>query len=220
MQKQALIFGATGAVGSELLGLCLNGDRYYKSTVIARKPALIERERLNWVESEFDALDRLEVISGMAGGDAYCCLGTTIKAAGSQAAFRRVDHDFVLNAADYAIRCGAKRFSMVSAIGANPDSRSFYTRTKGEVETALMAMHMPCLQIFRPSLLRGQRDEFRFMESIGNIAAKMASPLFRLGFGKYQPVDISKVANAMYQIANEPCDGHIRIVESDEIQRY
>ena len=84
----------------------------------------------------------------------------------------------------------------------------------------MMAMDMPCLQIFRPSLLKGHRDEFRFKEGLGNVVAKIASPLFRFGLEKYQPVEINKVANAMYQISKEPCGGRVRIVESDEIQRY
>jgi len=153
MQRQALIFGATGAVGGELLKLCLEGDRYSRVTVIARRATTLEHEKLQWIEAEFDALSSLEPVSGMGEGDAYCCLGTTIKAAGSEAAFRRVDHDFVLNSARFAKRCGARQFSMVSALGANPEARSLYNRTKGEVDAAVIAEGFPSPLTFCPSLL-------------------------------------------------------------------
>ena len=221
MQRSALIFGATGAVGGELLKLCLEGDRYSQVTVIARRTTSLQHEKLHWIEAEFDALDSLEPVSGMADGDAYCCLGTTIKAAGSEAAFRRVDHDFVLNSARYAKRCGVRQFSMVSALGANPESSTLYNRTKGEVEEAVIAEDFPSLNIFRPSLLKGERDEFRLAEEIGNFASFLLTPLFHLGLRKYQPVEISKLARALYVSADEDrSNGTDYIVESDEIQTY
>jgi len=221
MQRQALIFGATGAVGRELLRICLEGDRYSRVAVIARRASSLEHAKLEWIEAEYDALDSHEPVSGMADGDAYCCLGTTIKAAGSEAAFRRVDFDFVLNSARFAKRCGVRQFSMVSAIGANPESRSLYNRTKGEVETAVIAERFPSLLIFRPSLLKGKRDEFRLMEEIGNWVSLLITPLFHLGLRKYQPVEISKLARALYVSADEDrANGTHYVVESDEIQSY
>jgi uncharacterized protein YbjT (DUF2867 family) len=221
MQRQALIFGATGAVGGELLNLCLEGDRYSRVTVIARRATSLEHEKLQWIEAEFDALDNIEPVSGMADGDAYCCLGTTIKAAGSEAAFRRVDHDFVLNSARFAKKCGVRQFSMVSALGANPESSTLYNRTKGEVEAAVIAEAFPSLLIFRPSLLKGKRDEFRLMEEIGNWASFLMTPLFHLGLRKYQPVEISKLARALYASADEDSsNGTHYIFESDEIQTF
>jgi len=221
MQRQALIVGATGAVGGELLKLCLEGDRYSRVTVIARRATSLEHEKLRWIEAEFDALDNLEPVSGLADGDAYCCLGTTIKAAGSDAAFRRVDFDFVLNSARFSKECGVRQFSMVSALGANPESSTLYNRTKGEVEAAVIAEGFPALLIFRPSLLKGKRDEFRLMEEIGNWASFLMTPLFHLGLRKYQPVEISKLARALYLSADEDrTNGTHYIFESDEIQSY
>jgi len=221
MQRQALIFGATGAVGGELLKLCLEGDRYSRTTVIARRATSLQHEKLRWIGAEFDALDGLEPVAGMVGGDAYCCLGTTIKAAGSAAAFRRVDQGFVSNSARFAKRCGARKFSMVSALGANPESSTLYNRTKGEAEAAVIAEGFPSLQIFRPSLLKGKRDEFRLGEEIGNWALLLMTPLFHLGLRKYQPVEISKLARVLYVSAGEdrPNGSHY-IFESDEIQTY
>ena len=221
MRRQALIFGATGAVGGELLKLCLEGDRYSRVTVIARRPASLEHEKLHWIEAEFDALDNLEPVSGMVDGDAYCCLGTTIRAAGSEASFRRVDYDFVLNAAHFAKRCGVMQFSMVSAIGADPESRALYNRTKGQVEAAVIAESFPSLRIFRPSLLKGKRAEFRLKEEIVNWVLLLMAPLFLLGLRKYQPVEISKLARALYVSADEDrTNGTHYIFESGEIQSY
>lgn len=221
MQTQAIIFGATGAVGQELLKLCLEGDRYSRVTVIARRSASLEHDKLNWVETGFDALDSLEPVSGVLDGDAYCCLGTTLKAAGSEANFRRVDFDFVLNAARFAKNCGVRQFSLVSAIGANPKSKGLYSRTKGEVEAAVIAESFPSLRIYRPSLLKGKRAEFRLKEEVGNWASLLLTPLFFLGLRKYQPVEISKLARALYLSADEDgANGATYIYESDEIQSY
>jgi uncharacterized protein YbjT (DUF2867 family) len=221
MQSHALIFGATGAVGRELLKLCLEGDRYSKVTVIARRSTSLEYQKLCWIEAGFDALDSLEPVAGLEDGDAFCCLGTTMKAAGSEANFRRVDYDYVLNAARFAKKCGVRQFCMVSALGANPKSSGLYNRTKGEVETAVIAEGFPSLRIFRPSLLKGDRDEFRLAEEVGNWISFLLTPVFHLGLRKYQPVEISKLARAMYVSADEGNpNGEPCIFESDKIQGY
>ena len=221
VHRQVLIFGATGAVGSELLKLCLEDDRYSQVTVIARRPRCLKHPKLNWIETEFDALNSLAPVSGLADGDAFCCLGTTIKAAGSEAAFRRVDYDYVVNAARYAKECGVTHFSLVTAIGANSESSIFYNRIKGEVEAAIVAEDFPSLHIFRPSLLTGSRAEFRLKEEIGKCVFFVMTPLFHVGLLRYKPVEISKLARALRNCANQNrMTGSPRIFESDEIQTY
>jgi len=221
VNRHALIFGATGVVGRELLTLCLDGDRYSRVTVVARRRASLEHEKLQWIDTDYGALDNLEPISGLADGDAYCCLGTTIKAAGSAAAFRRVDYDYVVSAARTAKKSGVMQFSMVSALGANPNSRGLYNRTKGEVEEAVSAVNFHSLRIFRPSLLKGKRAEFRLAEEIGNWVMLLMTPMFYLGLRKYQPVEFAKLARAMYLSADEDrTTGTPYIFKSDEIQSY
>ena len=221
IQRQALIFGATGAVGRELLNLCLDGDRYRRVIAIARRPAFLKHDKLFWIEAEFDALNMLESVSGLADGDAYCCLGTTIKAAGSESAFRLVDYDYVLTAARFAKRCGVMQFSMVTAIGANPASAMLYSRTKGEIEAAVIAEEFPSLHIFRPSLLRGERAEFRLKEEVANCVSLLVTPLFLGRLRRYKPVEISSVARAMYLSADQDLTtGSPCIHESEEIQSY
>lgn len=218
MKKQAILFGATGAVGRQLLDLCLNGDEYQKVTVIARRQADVDHAKLNWIVSEFDALDGLELLSSLNHGDAYCCLGTTIKAAGSREKFRQVDYDFVMNAARFARKCGVTNFSVISALGAAAKSKNFYSRTKGEVENALISEDLPSLRIFRPSLLKGKRAEFRLGEEIGNAVSSLLTPLFSLGLRKYQPIEIEKLARALYETSiDEGITDKVRVFENDEL---
>ena len=216
-----MIFGATGAVGSELLKLCLDGDQYGRVIVVARRTISLRHEKLIWIEAELDALQNLEPVSGLVDGDAFCCLGTTIKTAGSEEAFRRVDYDYVLNAARFAKTNGVSQFSMVTALGANSESGMLYSRTKGEIEAAIIAEGFPTLNIFRPSLLRGKRAEFRFKEEIANGLSFLMTPLFHLGLQKYKPVEISTLARALYVSAHQDIKTTSpRILESDEIQGY
>ena len=221
MPREALIVGATGAVGSELLKLCLESDTYSRVTVIARRPAATDHAKLHWIEAEFDALGNLPPVSGLADGDAFCCLGTTIKAAGSEAAFRQVDYDYVVNAARFAKACDVSHFSMVTAMGANPRSRVFYSRTKGEVEAAIIEEDFPSLHIFRPSLLTGDRAEFRLKEEISKWAMSLMTPLFKVGLRRLKPVEISRVARALHLSADrDRMTGSPRIYENDEILTY
>lgn len=221
MQKEALIFGATGAVGGELLELCLAGNRYSRVTVLARKPATLTHEKLQWTTVELDALDSLPPVSGLSHGDAYCCLGTTIKAAGSEEAFRRVDYDYVLNAARFAKKSSVTQFSLVTALGANSKSSMLYNRTKGDVEEALIAVGFPVLNIFRPSLLKGKRAEFRVKEKISNWLMLLMTPFFLFGLQRYKPVAISTLARALYVSAGQTgTTSSPRIFKSDEIQTF
>lgn len=135
--------------------------------------------------------------------DVFCCLGTTIKQAGSQDAFRRVDHDFVLGLARAGMRLGATQFLVVSAIGADPESRVFYSRVKGEVETAVRALPYRAVQIFRPGLLIGDRTEFRLGERIAMYVAPLAQLLLMGPLRRYRSINASDVARAMVRIARE-----------------
>jgi uncharacterized protein YbjT (DUF2867 family) len=221
MGKQAIIFGATGAVGRQLLELCLKGDRYERITVIARRATSTSHAKLAWIELDFDHLHELAPIPGLLDGDAYCCLGTTIKAAGSKEMFRRVDYDYTLEAARFSNSCAVKNFSMISAMGADAKSTSFYNKTKGEIEEAVTAEKLNALRILRPSLLKGQRDEFRLAEEVGNIASILLSPIFTLGLRKYQPIKVEKVARALYETVNDEVEQRpVHIYESDKLQAY
>ena len=145
---------------------------------------------------DFDALPMLPSVE-----DAYCCLGTTIKKAGSQTAFRRVDFEFVLAFAHAARIAGAKRFLVISSIGANSQSMVFYSRVKGEMENALREIGFEALHIFQPSLILGERQEQRPAERIGIAAFNMIGALMLGPMRKYQPIESEAIARAMVRAA-------------------
>src|SRR6185437_3891064 len=134
---------------------------------------------------------------GLACHDAFCCLGTTRRAAGSEAAFRAVDHDLVLSFARLAAASGAERLVVVSAVGANPDAKNFYLRVKGETERDLMQLSFRALDILQPSLLLGMRRDLRTLELAAQLALGAIGPLLRGQLARWRPIAADTVASAM-----------------------
>jgi uncharacterized protein YbjT (DUF2867 family) len=201
MIRTALLAGATGLVGSHVLEFLLAADGWSRVVTVGRRSVAQNHEKL---EQRILDLGAIEAVSDLPhADDVFCCLGTTIRQAGSQQAFRRVDHDFVVGLARAGIRVGATQFLLVSAIGADPESRIFYSRVKGEAETAVRRLPYRAVQIFRPSLLLGKRAEFRFGERLAMLVAPVL-PVFLPGaLRRYRPVDASSVAWAMVNVARE-----------------
>jgi len=146
----------------------------------------------------------------------FCALGTTIRKAGSQEAFKKVDFEYPLRTASTALKLGAKRFLVVSSIGADATSSNFYLRTKGELEKALSVEGFGGLIIFRPSFLLGQRSEFRPGERIALAAMQMVSPLMKGPLARYRPIEASAVATAMIAAAKQNLRD-VHVFESDHI---
>lgn len=212
MSKIACIAGATGLVGSQLLDLLLADSYYEQVVVLARKP-LAARDRLTVILTDFSDWETLPVTRI---DDVFCCLGTTIKAAGSKAAFRKVDHDLPLALAAWALKRGASQFLLVTALGADHRSMIFYNRTKGEVEEKIRQTAFTSIHIFRPSLLLGPRKENR----PGEDAAKQFDRWF--GFLipiAYRGIESIKVARAMRQLAMKKSPG-CYVHESKELQAF
>jgi uncharacterized protein YbjT (DUF2867 family) len=145
--------------------------------------------------------------------DAFSCLGTTIRKAGSQDAFRAVDHDAVVALAEAAYRAGAERFLHVTALGASPSSRIFYNRVKGETERDVAASGVPASVAFRPSMLDGDRAEGRPAERLGLVAMRAAGPLL----GRYRPTKVDDLAAAVVAEAKAERPGH-RVVEPQDFR--
>jgi uncharacterized protein YbjT (DUF2867 family) len=201
VSRTAFIAGATGLVGSHVLELLLADETWSKVVTLGRRPAPFRHGKLEQRIVDLDNLDNLEDLPKAQ--EVFCCLGTTIKQAGSQEAFRRVDHDYVVALARAGLRCSATQFLLVSAIGADPAARVFYSRVKGETEAALRQLPYRGIQIFRPSLLLGRREEFRLGERIAMMAAPVM-PLVLFGaLRRYRPIHADKVARAMVRIAQE-----------------
>jgi uncharacterized protein YbjT (DUF2867 family) len=209
-----LVAGASGLIGSRLVAMCGADPRYGPVHVLTRRP--LSPGAAGGVEEHVVDFDRLAAadLGGAEIEEVHCALGTTMRRAGSKAAFRRVDHDYVVAVGELAARLGARRFLLVSALGADPASASFYLRVKGETEADLAAIGLPRLLIFRPSLLAGSRGETRRGESLANAALGLVGPLVPR---RLRPVPDEVLARAMIAAAREETAG-VRIYESDEIQ--
>ena len=170
MSKTVLIVGATGLIGSQLLELLLADDYYSKVIALTRKPLAIDHLKLDNLVLDFnklsDSLEKLKV------DDVYCCLGTTMKQARSQAAFRKVDFEYPLEIARITKESGAKSYLLVTALGANKRSSFYYNRVKGEVEEAIGQFGFKTYHVFRPSFLQGNRKEQRTGEEATRIFFK------------------------------------------------
>lgn len=205
--QHVLLAGATGLTGEHLLDRLLNEPIITRVLAPTRRP-LVEHSHLENPVGELSTL--LPGLSGQV-DIAFCCLGTTIKQAGSQEAFKAVDLDLVVAFARRARDMGARHLVVISAINADPESSVFYSRIKGEMEQALIAQDWPQLTIARPSLLVGNRSEQR-------LAEQLAAPLAKLIPGKYGAIEACTLGRALWRLALEEPSG-VRIVESDELRR-
>ncbi len=213
-----MLLGATGLVGGHCLELLLLRDAEYgRVTVLGRRASGRAHPRL---DERIGDVERLldEHESTFAGADVFCCLGTTIRAAGSQEAFRRVDHDLPVHAARVASEAGARQFLLVSAAGADAGSRVFYNRVKGETEATVAALPFEGVALLRPSLLLGDRTESRPAEALAQRVAPLLSPLLQGPLRKYRAIHAATVAAALVRLAKEGVRGTVT-VESDQIER-
>lgn len=196
MGKKAVVAGGTGLIGQFLLDQLEADPKFETVTAFARKKPNDNRSKVHWIAADFD--DSQALLQAIKGADAvFCCLGTTIKKAGSQEAFRKVDHDYVLNLAKATKAAGCEKFLVVSAIGSDPKSRIFYSRVKGEMESAIRGLAIPDTAVFQPSMLEGPREENRPGERIGIVLGKITAPLMIGGLKKYRIIHVRDVAKAM-----------------------
>jgi uncharacterized protein YbjT (DUF2867 family) len=208
-----LLVGASGLVGSRLLVRLLAHPQYERVSAWVRRPIPLEIHKLAQTVVDFERLP--DEAPDCAADDVYVALGTTINVAGSQPAFRRVDHDYPVAVARIALRRGSKRFLMVSALGADAQSRVFYSRVKGETETDIRGLGLPRVWFFRPSLLVGDRVESRPGERAGIMIGKVLAPFMRGPLRRYRPIKADAVAAAMiYAATHEVTPG---VVESEKI---
>jgi uncharacterized protein YbjT (DUF2867 family) len=211
-KRSALLVGATGLVGSYALGLLARDERFGRVLVLTRRP--LEAENLPpKVETRIVDFERPESFGPVDDLDAViCALGTTIRKAGSKAAFRSVDFGYTMAVAKCAREAGVGRFLVVTSMGTSPKSMLFYSRVKGELEEALKGLGFPYLGIVRPSFLDGHRAEYRAAEHFA----------IQLGFlmpRKYKPIHGRAVAAAMIERAVADTTG-VEIVESDALQDF
>lgn len=215
--RTALIAGASGLVGSHLLQLLISDNSFSKVKIVTRKPLNIGIAKVSEAVVDFDSLNQFS--QHFSADVVFCCLGTTIKTAGSQQNFRKVDFTYCLELAKAAKAQGAKQFILVSSLGADAQSANFYLRTKGEIENAIAALNFDSFCILRPSMLLGDRKEKRFGESIGKTFMQATGFLFVGSLKRYKAIEASVVARCMAALANNPEPGKL-IFESDLIASY
>ncbi|CEG26622.1 hypothetical protein [Bacillus sp. B-jedd] len=215
MGRTALVLGGTGLVGSMLVSILEGMEEYSAIIVMGRRPLGQGGKKVREVIADMDFLkgysDEFNV------DDIYCCLGTTIKKAGSKDSFRKVDFDMPVEAAKLGSMKGAKNFLVISSMGADKNSAFFYSRVKGEMEEAVKQYSFNAIHIFRPSLLLGDRKEFRLGEKLAEWGSKPFSAILPESMKKSFPIPSATVARAMAKAALFDSGG-VSIHESGEIR--
>lgn len=215
MPKTAVVAGSTGLVGNHLVQILAQSQEYEAVIALVRKGSNVIYDGVFTVEADYQRLG--DFAENLQADDVYCCLGTTMKKAGSKANFYQVDHTFPFELAKIAEKNRSTRYNIVTASGANSESLFYYNRVKGDVEKAIMNLNIPNINIFRPSLLLGSRSEKRVGEQVGAVLAKLINPLMLGRLKRYRAIKGEDVAKAMYLVSQLDTTG-IHIYESDKIQ--
>ena len=195
----SLVVGGTGLVGSHVLK---------QLALVEECPVAILRRRPNDLPDNVKAID-VDVDELLTRGDLpqcdhlYLCLGTTIKTAGSQTAFRNVDFNYCLGIAQMAAKSGASVISLVSSVGADANSKNFYLRTKGQLEEAIKLLNFSSINIYRPGLLIGDRQEKRSAEKVGQLLSKVIDPFLIRGLSRYRSREAMLLTKTMIDNSNK-----------------
>jgi uncharacterized protein YbjT (DUF2867 family) len=214
--RKALVFGASGMIGSYLIQELRYHVSYSSIEVFVRHPLFYNYLSVNEHIIDFNRLEDYAHL--IQGDDIFICLGTTIRKAGSVKGFEKIDRDLPVRIAQIAYSNGVTRLAVVSSLGANPSSRNYYLRTKGEMEAAIRKIPFDQIVIARPSMLFGRRKEFRFGELIGKVFMKAIGFLL-IGPGrKFRGISAHTVAVAMIALT---MSSHRQIVyQSDQLQKF
>ena len=212
--RTAIIAGATGLIGSQVLELLIADNSYDKIIAITRKPLSVSDNKLQNLVINF--ADLSAYADQLKGDDVFCCLETTIKQAGSKDAFRKVDFQYPVSLAKLTSTLGARQFLLITALGADKKSSIFYNKVKGEVEEEIEKIGFDSYHIFQPSMLIGQRTDERAGERVGQTVMKVLDFAIPL---KYKAIESGKVARAMVKIALQNQKGK-HVHASGELQSY
>jgi uncharacterized protein YbjT (DUF2867 family) len=213
--KTALIIGSTGLIGSQLLDYLLESSDYQKVVTFVKRDTGIQHPKLTQHVIDFDKPESYKDL--VVGNDFFCTIGTTIKKAGSKEAFRKVDYEYPRQFATFALQNNIKQFLIISSLGADSNSGNFYLKTKGEIQDFLKDCNFDSVAVLQPSLLLGDRKEFRLGEKVGAFFMKTLSFLWLGNLKKYKPIESKIVAKALLRIAQKNDKG-FTIYESDTIQ--
>ena len=217
MAYKAVIAGASGLIGSNLLNILLEATEYNEVLVLVRKELPIQHKKLVQLVINFDNLE--QHVSAITWRVVFSCLGTTNNQTPDRSQYKKIDYHYPLLLAQLAKQNGVNQFQVVTAIGADENSSSFYLKLKGELETALQSLQLKTLHIFQPSMLIGQRKRKHFLEQTASAFFKFIDPLLIGKLKKYRSIKGTKVAYAMYKKSLDGATGTF-IHTSDKIQLF
>lgn len=216
MSKKAILIGATGLIGGDLLNKLLASDLYSEVLVISRKQVDHHHPKLKQLTISFEDIYKYE--TQINGEDIFCCLGTTAKKTPNKDLFRKIDYQYPLDIAKIGFKNGSKNYHLISAMGADVKSGIFYNQVKGEIERDIKLINFKSLHIYQPSLLDGNRKESRFLEQMAIAVMHIINPILIGGLKKYRSIKIEKVASAILNQATKNLKG-IFIYPSDQIEQ-
>jgi len=216
MANKAIIAGSSGLIGSNLLDILLHEPFYDEVLILVRKELPVKHHKLTQLVVDFDQLDAYK--AHLTGHALFCCLGSTKAKTPDKVVYRAIDHDYPLQLAQLAFENGVKQYHLVSSIGANAASSTFYLKTKGETENDLQKIGFSSMYIYRPSFLTGNRKENRPTERFVHALFKIIEPLLFGGLKKYRSIPGATVAAAMYKQSTQNTTG-LFIYESDKIKQ-
>lgn len=212
--RSAIVVGATGLVGSHLVQLLCESEEYVSVTALTRRELGYQHKKLVERIVNFDEMAESDLEFAH---EVFCCLGTTIKKAGTRENFEKVDLEYPLHIASLAKKRGIRHFIVISAMGANEKAFAYYSRVKGKLEKELIEMDFPQLSIIRPSLLVGDRQEFRLGEKAGELVLKVMNPLLMGPLKGVRSIEASQVALAMKVIALHGEQTKVAVYESSQL---
>ena len=218
LQNTVAVIGSTGLVGSHIVDLLKKENAYQKIRLLVRRPVESSHPKLEIKLVNFGDYESLKL--AIAGCNVvFCAVGTTqAKVKGEQLQYRKADYDIPVNAARACLETVGTNFLLVSSVGADSSGKNFYLRLKGEVEEAVRKFPIKSISIFRPSMLLGNRKEFRLGEQIGQSVMKLIAPLLAGKWRKYKAIEARAVAAAMIEVAKQNKEG-FTIYEYDEMKR-
>lgn len=212
--KTAIILGATGLTGNTVLKKLLLDDRYEKVKLFSRRPLRLKDPKIE--EHITDLFELEKQWENFTADEVYCCVGTTKNKTPDEDVYRKVDYGIPVTAARLARANKIHTFMVISALGADPESKIFYNRTKGEMERDVLQHEVPRTYIFRPSLISGDREETRVLESVAKYAMKAGNYLMQGPLKKYRSIKAETIATAMIYVANNRYAASR--IDSDEIK--
>ncbi|OHT46239.1 oxidoreductase [Flavobacterium tructae] len=212
--KKAIVYGASGLVGSYILENLLNNANYEQVIIVVRRDLNIQHSKLKMLIGDFNTLSK--VIEGIQVDEVFIALGTTQKKTPDKKLYYQIDHDYPILAAKLAKENGAKAVFLVSALGANAKSSIFYTKLKGETEQGIISLNLEHTYIFRPSMILGDRKESRPMEKVFIGIFKWINPIFMGSLSKYKGIEAEDIAKAMVKSA-ERLDQKVKILHWEEM---